>query len=207
MDYAKVIASLKKRFPSGTVVNQNRHYIPNQVYTDRLEMATGSEWSYELRELEINPGAGYIKAIVRIYIADYFRDGYGVDTLTDSSKIPTITDQVINQAFVNALDSWQMGWADLAPHRKWGENPALAHLKDDNVPPAEGVPTQSKAVVNKVCAICSKQLGPNEVALLKAIPGFNLSKLAYCFEHIPGHFKKKLPPEILQGYIDNSSIN
>lgn len=207
MDYAKVVASLKERFPSGTVVKQSRQYIPNQVYTDRLEQATGSEWSFEIRELEINPGAGYIKAVVRIHIAEYFRDGYGVDVLKDSSKIPTLTDQVINQAFVNAVDSWQMGWADLAEFRAWGNNPALAHLKDNNAPPAEGVPLQSKAIEDKACVVCSKQLGQDEINLLKAIPSFNLSKLAYCFEHLPDHFKKRLAPEILQSYMDKSSLD
>lgn len=207
LDYSKVVDWLKRGFPFGTVVKQSRQYIPNQVYTDRLEKATGSEWSYEIRELEINPGAGYIKAVVRIYIAEYFRDGYGVDVVKDSSQIPTLTDQVINQAFVNAVDTWQMGWVDLAPYRAWGENPALAHLKDGNPPPAEGVPIQSKAIEDKACVVCSKQLGQDEIDLLKAIPGFNLSKLAYCFEHIPDHFKRKLASEILQNYMDKSSLD
>lgn len=208
VDYEKVILQLKGRFPPETVVKSNRGFIPNQVYTDRLEAATEGRWSLEVRELDINPSAGYIKAIVRVYIGEYFRDGYGVIELKgqgkDEVKIVSATDQVINQGFVNAVDSWQMGWKDLAPHREWGKNPALAHLKDDDAPPAPGVlkPLQSRENVDKSCTRCGKRLSQNEVDLLKAIPDFNLGKLSYCFEHLPDHFKRRLDPVSLQKYMD-----
>ncbi|WP_031463726.1 hypothetical protein [Paenibacillus polymyxa] len=206
MDYEAVILQLKERFPPDTVVKSNRGFIPNQVYTDRLEAATGGRWSLEVRELDINPAAGYIKAIVRVYIGDYFRDGYGIADLTgkDELKIANATDLVINQGFVNAVDSWQMGWKDLASYREWAKNPALAYLQEEDIPPVSGVQnvSQSRAIVDKSCTRCGKRLSQNEVDLLKAIPDFNHSKLSYCFEHLPDHFKRRVDPFILQRYTD-----
>ncbi len=111
---------------------------------------------------------------------------------------------VINQGFVNAVDSWQMGWKDLASYREWAKNPALAHLKEEDIPPVSGVQnvSHSRAIVDKSCTRCGKRLSQNEVDLLKAIPDFNHSKLSYCFEHLPDHFKRRIDPFILQRYTD-----
>lgn len=51
LNYSEVIERVKARFPQGTVKqwdNNGRAYIPNQVYTDRVEDATNSRWDREI---------------------------------------------------------------------------------------------------------------------------------------------------------------
>lgn len=209
MDYSEIVKKLKEKFPTGTVQfnHANRPYIPNQVYTHRMESVTSSSWSFEIRELDINPTAGYIKAIVRVQIGSFYRDGYGVESLvTNTEGIPervsTKADQVINAAYINALDTWEMGWQDLAPHKKedWGGNPALAHLLDHIPPEKSGEPLAIYEKIERNCLKCGKQLTTIEWELLGQIPSLNRETMVYCFSHIPDHLSRRLDPDEYNRY-------
>lgn len=147
MSYSEIILRLKESFPNGTVKfrsDNNKAYIPNQIYTDRLEAATQGKWNKSIKDIEINLEHLYVKVIVTVTIGDHSRDGYGLAYIDSDSKgrpkISNTLDQAAASAFVDALDTWQMGWRDLAPHNKmdWGGNPGIRHLLDSD-PSIEGV--------------------------------------------------------------------
>ncbi|MDN4067680.1 hypothetical protein QYF50_07210 [Paenibacillus vini] len=203
-DFSEIVQELKRKFPEGTVVfrsDNNRPYIPNQVYTDRLESATNSQWDFEISELDINVEQKYVKAIVRVHIPPHFRDGYGVALISGNPlKISSATDQAVNEAFITALDSFQMGWKDLAPYKTedWGGNPALRHLLN-SPPPADsknGTMIQSYAKTSHKCIVCGGELSESEWDLLGHIPNLNRKKMIYCIDHLPDHLKRKLPDDI-----------
>lgn len=212
-NYQEIIASLKQRFPEGTVTHRKDKkgvYIPNQVYTDRIETATGSEWDKEIKQLDISVPHRYVKAIVQIRIGPYTRDGYGVsimngDPAAEPKLIRTAVDQAVNEAFIDAIDTYEMGWKDLAPYKleDWAGNPALAHLQQSG-PPAGvedgAAPIQSFAVSNHKCLKCKENLTNAEWELLGRIPNLNRESLVYCFEHILAHLKRKLPEPVLTDF-------
>lgn len=211
LNYKEVVEELKRRFPEGTVIirkDNQQPYIPNQVYTDRLETATGSQWNFEIRELEINAPCKYVKAIVRVSIGSYFRDGYGFSPIDGDPenqpwKITSSVDLATNEAFLTALDTYEMGWKDLAPYklRDWGGNPALKHLLEGN-PPSEQVDSsiQSYARLSHQCVKCGMNLSEAEWELLGGIPNLNRDKMKYCFQDLPNHLKRRLPDNILKEF-------
>lgn len=209
-NYQEIIASLKQRFPEGTVKHRKDKkgvYIPNQVYTDRLETATKSEWDKEIKELDICVPHRYVKAIVQIRIGEHVRDGYGLSIMNgDPSEMPNLirsaVDQAVNEAFIDAIDSYEMGWKDLAPYKleDWAGNPALAHLLHSGPPSSAedgAAPMQSFAVSNHRCLKCKENLSNAEWELLGKIPNLNRESMVYCFEDIPAHLKRKLPEQVL----------
>lgn len=212
-DYSKAIERIKAPFPSGTVQKRGdngRAYIPNQVYTDRVEAATGSRWSREIRDVDINIPHGYVKVVVRISIGEIFRDGIGFAEIDSDGNgrgkgVSNKIDQALAEAVREALDTWQIGWKDLAPYyqdqKDWGKNPALRHLLQSG-PPSELQAVQPRAAVEHRCIFlnCGKQLTADEWAFLGEIPSLNKNKMKYCFEHIPKHLKKRAPEEVLQRY-------
>ncbi|MFB5269301.1 hypothetical protein ACE41H_21300 [Paenibacillus enshidis] len=209
MDYSDIVKQLKANFPHGTVQFNHaaRPYIPNQVYTNRMETVTDSSWSFEIRELDINPAAGYIKAIVRVQIGSIYRDGYGVEGLKINSegipeKVSTKADQVINAAYINALDTWEMGWKDLAPHKKedWGGNPALAHLLNHVPPEQSDASFEGNKKIDRKCLVCNQYLTAIEWELLGHIPSLNREVMIYCFTHLPNHLSRRLDPDEYNRY-------
>lgn len=212
-NYQEIIASLKQNFPEGTVTHRKDKkgvYIPNQVYTNRLETATRSEWDKEIKELDINVPYRFVKAIVQIRIGSFVRDGYGLsilqgDPAADPRMIRTAVDQAVNEAFIDAIDSYEMGWKDLAPYKleDWAGNPALAHLLQSG-PPAGlkdgGIPMQPLAVSEHKCLKCKKLLSKAEWELLGRIPNLNRESMVYCYEDIPAHLKRKLPDNVLRNF-------
>ncbi|MFX3637343.1 MAG: hypothetical protein ACE3L7_01710 [Candidatus Pristimantibacillus sp.] len=213
INYTDVVTELKRSFPEGTVqfrTDNNRPYIPNQVYTDRLETATGSRWDREIKELEINVPFRYVKAIVRIHIEQHFRDGYGFSPIdgepsSDPRKITTAVDKAVNEAILEALDSYEMGWRDLAPHKikDWAGNPALRHLMEGDVPQgnlSDVTATQSFAKLHHSCIQCGSHLTEMEWSLLGQVPNLNRDVMKYCFKHLPKHLKRKLPEHTLTKY-------
>ncbi|NHN34741.1 hypothetical protein [Paenibacillus agricola] len=207
LDYEKIVSDLKMAFPAGTVQFQNggMAYIPNQVYTDRIEQATSSRWSLELRETDINLSGHYVKAVVRVQIGAYFRDGYGLQKLEAGKalledQLAPALDLAVNRAFIHAVDKWQMGWRDLAPHRKndWGNNPALKHLL--NVESGLKKPGQNnlQPSLREIhhCINCKQELSNEEWDALGQITNLNRNKLTYCYPHIPNHYKRLLPDKV-----------
>ncbi len=211
LKYSDIVTALKQRFPEGTVKfrsDNNRPYIPNQVYTDRLESVTASRWNLEIRELDINAAHKYVKAVVRVHIEPHFRDGYGFAPIDgnpgeESWKIATAVDHAVNEAFLTALDSYEMGWKDLAPYKQqdWAGNPALKHLMEGAPPPEAGsknsIQTQSFAKSSQQCVKCGKNITKAELKMITILPKLNL---IYCFEHLPNHWRRELPQEVLNEF-------
>ncbi|MFC5651171.1 hypothetical protein ACFPYJ_19075 [Paenibacillus solisilvae] len=209
-NYAEVVADLKKAFVKGTVQfrsDNGRPYIPNQVYTDRVEAATNSRWSREIKELEINTAGRFVKAIVRIHIGAYYRDGYGFCSIEEDSanhpkKIANAVDKAVNEALLEAFDSYEMGWRDLAPYKKedWAGNPALRHLLESDAPPAPGteISVRSHFISERTCIFtnCGKRLTREEWDILGMVKGLNRDKMTYCYNHLRPHYKKLLPEEL-----------
>lgn len=216
-DYKDIVVELKRIFPKDTVKfrsDNHRPYIPNQVYTDRVESATESRWNLEIKELEINVPHRYVKAIVQVQIDVYFRDGYGFavipgDPLTEPSNINTAVDKAVNEAFLTALDSYQMGWRDLAPYKTkdWAGNPALKHLLEQTETSGPTALSQSRAKVNRLCLVCNKVLTEEEWDLLGQVPNLNRGKMTYCFDHLPNHLKRKIDKETLQQFESRVKLN
>ncbi len=219
-NYSEILEKLKQNFPAGTVQftksSTPRPYIPNQVYTDRLETATESRWDKEIKELAIHVEHRYVKAIVTIRIGPYSRDGYGVavideDPLKDPQKISAAVDQAVNSAFVEAIDTYQMGWRDLIPHktsaRDWGSNPALQYIKDITEEPTESPNFLPKAITTHTCVKCKNPLTQAEWGLLKEIPNLNLEKLIYCYEDLPKHQKSKIPEKVHAAFLASRDLN
>ncbi|MGG4132154.1 hypothetical protein ABEW19_28270 [Paenibacillus illinoisensis] len=104
-DYKDIVAELKKTFPKNTVKfrsDNHRPYIPNQVYTDQVESATGSRWNQEIKELEINVSHRYVKSIVQVQIDVLKWYGFAVipgDPSKEPSNINTAVDKAVNEAF------------------------------------------------------------------------------------------------------------
>ncbi|MDN8593162.1 hypothetical protein Q0V21_31015 [Paenibacillus sp. 11B] len=209
-DYKQIVTELKRTFANGTVQfrsDNNRPYIPNQVYTDRVESATESRWNLEIKELEINVPHRYVKSIVKIEIDVYSRDGYGFavipgDPATEPKNITTAVDQAVNEAYLTALDTYQMGWRDLAPYKKndWAGNPALQHLLEHMNPGNQAKIVHSKEAINRTCLVCNKVLTADEWELLSQVPNLNREKMTYCFEHIPDHLKRKINKDTLRKF-------
>ncbi|GKS12872.1 hypothetical protein YDYSY3_38720 [Paenibacillus chitinolyticus] len=208
-NYADVMTFIKQPFPEGTVKfrsDNNRPYIPNQVYTDRLEQATGSRWDLEIKELEINVPSHFVKAIVRIHIAGHYRDGYGFSPLDgDARKVTNAVDQAVNEAFLTAVDSFEMGWKDLAPFKQndWGGNPALRHLLEEAPPSQSPITQPSYAKISHKCIKCGENLTNAEWELLGNVPNLNRSVMIFCFDHLPEHMKRRLPDDVVTEFEQN----
>ena len=215
-DYKEAIERIKAAFPPGTVQKRGdngRAYIPNQVYTDRIEEATGSRWNREIRDVEINIPHGFVKVVARVTIGEHYRDGIGFSEIeTDAGgkgkSVSNKVDQAYAEAVREALDTWQIGWKNLAPYyqeeKDWARNPALHHLLHSQAPGEAGSKSgmQSRAVVEHYCifAKCGKQLSRDEWDFLSLIPALNREKMKFCFEHVPNHLKKKASADVLKSY-------
>jgi len=201
--YHEVLEQLKAAFPPNTVQFRNDSgaaYIPNQVYTDRLDRVLQGQWKLEVRELEVNVQGKYVKTIVRVHIGDYFRDGTSIAEITQQG-INNAENRAKSAAFVDALDTWEMGWKDLAPHNKdWGKNPGLSHLVSSEAP-TEGQRTarnlSAGTTTDHRCIFsgCGQHLSQAEFQALKLIPNYNRQKMVYCSVHLPDHFLLKIPEE------------
>ncbi|SFJ54372.1 hypothetical protein SAMN02799624_04928 [Paenibacillus sp. UNC496MF] len=214
LNYQDVIERIKARFPQGTVrqrEDNGRAYIPNQIYTDRVESATGSRWDREIRDVEVNIPHRFVKVIARVTIGPHHRDGIGFSEIhADGSgkvkQLSTAVDQAANEAVRDALDTWQIGWRDLAPYnsKDWGGNPALGHLLHGEPPGEIDFTKQPAAVIERKCvfANCGRKLTRDEWELLGHIPNLSRERMTYCFEHIPNHYKRKIPSEIQEAFLN-----
>ncbi|MFC5402361.1 hypothetical protein [Cohnella soli] len=214
LNYPEVIEKIKARFPEGTVrkrEDNRRAYIPNQVYNDRVESATQSRWDQEFREVEINIPHRFVKVVARVTIGSHYRDGIGfaeigVDASGKPKQLATTVDQAKAEAIREALDTWEIGWQDLAPYyqdeKDWGSNPALAHLLTTRAPDKGTPAPQSAEMVERNCIFrnCGTKLSRDEWELLSNVPNLDRSRMTYCFAHIPEQYRKKIPHEKLQEF-------
>ncbi|QHW35562.1 hypothetical protein GZH47_32270 (plasmid) [Paenibacillus rhizovicinus] len=215
LNYQDVIAKIKARFPDGTVRQRGdngRAYIPNQVYNDRVEQATQSQWNQEFRDVEINVPHRYVKVVARVTIGAHSRDGIGfseilIDGSGNAKQLSTAVDQAKAEAVREALDTWEIGWQDLAPYyqheKDWGSNPALKHLLLFAPPGNAELNLQMQEIVDRHCIFtnCGAKLTRDEWELLGTIPNLDRSRMIYCFEHIPPHIKKKVPTDPLEAFL------
>ncbi|RJG15636.1 hypothetical protein [Paenibacillus thiaminolyticus] len=180
-DYSEIIKALKQPLPDGAMrsyeENQNHKYFPIQVYIDLLESITEGEYNYEIRELEVNTSGKYVKAIVRIEIQGRFRDGHALCDIKQSNTA-NATDLAMSTAFKNALDKWQVGWINLAPFEKWGNNPGISLLNNNNT-----------LADSDTCIKCGRQLTEMEKNQLKRIPK---NSLQFCTTCLPEHLRRKM---------------
>lgn len=212
LNYQDVISKIKARFPEGTVLKRqdnSRAYIPNQVYNDRVESATESRWDQEFRDVEINIPHRFVKVIARVTIGPHFRDGIGfveigVDGSGKPKQLATAVDLAKAEAIREALDTWEIGWQDLAPYyqseRDWASNPALAHLVITPPPDTPTPAAQSAVKIERNCIICKDRLNQDEWELLSYVPNLDRARLTYCFEHIPSQYRKKIPQDRLKKF-------
>lgn len=52
-----------------------------------------------------------------------------------------------------------------------------------------------------IMAGCHKTLSADEWDLLKQVPNLNRNKMVYCFEHLPDHYKRKIPEQYLKAFL------
>lgn len=215
LNYEEAIARIKERFPEGTVKQRGdngRAYIPNQVYNDRVEEATKSRWDLSFPEVDVNVRDRYVKVVARVTIGQHTREGIGFyEVSVDGSGIPkqlsNAVDQAKAEAIREALDTWEIGWQDLAPYyqgeKDWGSNPALKHLLHSASPSNPDHSSAPSEMIERKCIFtnCGAKLTRNEWELLGSIPNLDRSRMTYCFAHIPNHMKKKVPPENLEAFL------
>lgn len=214
LNYNEAVDRIKARFPDGTVrtrEDNGRAYIPNQVYTDRVEEATQSRWDREIRDVEVNVPHRYVKVIARVTIGPHYRDGVGfseisVDGNGVAKQLATAVDQASVEAVREALDTWQIGWRDLAPYNQrekdWGSNPSLKYLLSAAPPGTTDPSRQAAEIIDRKCIFtnCGAKLSRDEWNLLGSVPNLDRLRLTYCFSHIPNHIKKKIPKDTLEAF-------
>lgn len=177
MDYGKVVEDLKAKFPNGTVQKNDstkRYYIPNSKYLHRINTVTQGEWNKEIKSIDINTDLGIVIAIVRVTIAEYSRDGHGRYQLKRGSSIDNAIDQAVNIAFVNAIDTWEMGWVDLG-------RGSSDETEDD--------PSNQTTKGQRICVKCKEPLTAEDVQYLEKNPHISLDyHIETC---LPPFFKKE----------------
>ncbi|MGG3805338.1 hypothetical protein [Metabacillus fastidiosus] len=189
--YNEIKEKLTDPFPKGTVqLNESKDIasIPVQAYIKRLEEVAGVFWSWKLvgdpviyeKEYQVQ-----VKGVLKILGAE--REGIGFanfQVYEDTLKIKNLKNAVLSaesDALRKACDKFQMGWKDLAPYRKWGDNPAV------NLSTHQERPQNVQDVSPEKCAKCSKYLTQEELQFLND----HQIKIKYCKNDIPPHLLKK----------------
>jgi hypothetical protein len=186
--YQKLIAP----FPPGTVEYKNQSaasaHIPVQAYQHRINSVAGNFASWRLTTehpiIHENEKLLEMRGVLQIVDASYEGQGF-VEFERDerTKRIKFFSERckaAASLAFVDACDSFEMGWIDLG--RKWSKNPGT------------GVP-QRKGFVDE-------EEGGKETRRKCIRPGCNnyvneeLLKMyewnnPQCEEHIPDHVKRK----------------
>lgn len=191
--YREIHAKLIQPFPLGTVEmrdkDSNSRFIPVQPYIHRLEESAGTYWSWRLTgepTIFDKEGQVMVRGILRVVEAE--REGVGfanIQRFDDTGKIKNLK-YAINSATSDALrdacNLYEMGWKDLAPYRKWAQNPGTG-LGGRAVTSTSEIGGDSSI---PKCVKCQKSLTTEDVAVLRE---FNV-KHPYCQEHLPNHLRK-----------------
>jgi hypothetical protein len=189
--YREVIEKLTEPFPDGTVEfrdeKRNTAFIPVQPYIKRLEDAAGVYWSWKLTgEPLIRYEDDLVEVRGLLKIVDAEREGIGFANLqrySDTNKIRNLKDAIraaSSDAIRDACDKFRMGWKELAPYRKWSENPGTGLQK------YLGKKSDVANKSNEECVVCRQPLSEEDKQQLAQ---YNV-KIAYCSSHIPSHFKR-----------------
>ena len=92
----------------------------------------------------------------------------------------------VSDAFRDAADYFAVGHQDLAPYRKWADNPGLGlkHVEDTL---EETNATGESNIEVKYCLKCGVVLSQDDLIYLKTVRWNN----TVCKDHVPDHQKKK----------------
>jgi hypothetical protein len=120
MEWTTIWMKLKAKFqrePKAHQNNPNKKYIPVEWYENRANEVAGELYRKEIREFIVDPQ--HVRVVVRVYIGDTFRDGYGFRAY-DQESMSNAVDLAFAEAHRNAFDSYEMGWEDLGIYERAG---------------------------------------------------------------------------------------
>lgn len=189
--YKSISQKLTMPFPKGSVENTDtpgRASIPVQAYIQRLEEAAGPYWSWRLSGEPViyhQDEQILVKGILKIL--DVEREGVGFSnfkTYQDTGKIQNLKSAILSaesDALRKACDKYMMGWKDLAPYRKWANNPAVGLTVD------KGNTAAVVAESSMKCVKCGNLLTLEELKFLEE----NNIRIKYCRKDIPAQLLKK----------------
>ncbi|GAA0854165.1 hypothetical protein ABER99_20600 [Paenibacillus glucanolyticus] len=187
--YATIMRKLKEPFPNGTVKKKNKSdrsaHIPVQAYIKKLNYAAGGYYKWRITNEKpiIHEEEGLLEMRGLLTILGTSVEGQGSQKFyyAEGTKQIQNKDEVIKaagrRALVHALDMFETGWLDLAPHREWGSNPGLG-LRENEEEDSD----------NPKCHNCGQILTVDEVKLIESAQW----KIYYCDKHVPEFVRKKL---------------
>ncbi|CAN7762970.1 hypothetical protein LJR153_007138 [Paenibacillus sp. LjRoot153] len=168
MDWKKIWHALKE--PFGTTKthkdNKDRKFIPVEWYEHRANEIAGEAYRKEIREYQVDRHQGFVKTVVRVYIGESFRDGYGFKEI-DENGITNAVDLAFSESVRNAFDGYEMGWEDLNIYVRKG----IKVGEDEEV----------------FCKKCSLVLSKEDREFIKRYP---LLKFDFHPNCVPEHLKK-----------------
>ncbi len=192
--YRDIHKRLVELFPPGTIEMRENdpesRYIPVQPYIQRLEEAAGTFWSWRLTGDPIifeKEDQVMVRGVLKVVEAE--REGIGFANFQrypDTGKIKNLK-YAINSAASDALrdacNLFGMGWKDLAPYRKWAQNPGAGLM--DYVQTSSRSNSEASSITK--CIKCQKALSVEDELLLKEL---NI-RHRYCQDHIPKHLRRE----------------
>jgi len=207
--YDEIIFKLTRPFPPGTMEFKNQSeasaYIPSHPIQYRIRTAAGPYWSWRITtekpiyheesdEIEV-------RGILTILTASSEGQGFANLKRNGNKQIMFYKEAIraaSSDAFRDAADLFGIGHIDLAPYRKWAENPG-AGLSNGTATgdPETGdpeQPDQSPKTKVKNCKKCGVVLTQKDIDYLKLVRWTN----EVCKEHVPDHQKRKHDPKFVE---------
>lgn len=188
--YREIHKKLTAPFPAGTVEGKendsNQKFIPVQPYIHRLEEAAGVHWSFKMTGQPIIYEAEdlvQVNGVLKILNAE--REGNGFSNLQryrDTRKIRNLKEAIraaCSDCLRDCCNLFEMGWRDLAPYRKWSNNPGVG-LKT-SAARINGAESE-----DRTCIRCKEKLTEEDERLLKELK----VSVNYCASHIPDHLTR-----------------
>lgn len=191
--YEEIMNVLCEPFPSGTVKKKNDSnksaHIPVQAYIQRLNKAAGGFYSWTVTTEKPIYHLDQMKLEMRgkLQIMNTSNEGMGFQNFSyikDSRKIHDFEGTVkaaVRRALVDALNTFEAGWKDLAQYREWGyliENEGDEHGSEEQLTEGTNIP----------CKSCNRLLTNEELEQLQKISW----QVMYCDDHVPDFVRKKI---------------
>ncbi|MEK4372424.1 hypothetical protein [Paenibacillus sp. FSL R5-0473] len=204
--HAEIMFKLAAPFPPKTVEFKNANprsaYIPVHPIQYKVRSAAGPYWSWRITTDKpiYHEDTDEIEMRGVLNILNSSSEGQGFAVLErdkSNKKIQFYRESIrsaVSDAFRDAADYFAVGHQDLAPYRKWAENPGvgLRSLEDQS----EGHSLSDTGNIEvKYCLKCGVVLSQDDLDYLKIVRWNN----TVCKEHVPVHQKKKNDPNFLDG--------
>jgi hypothetical protein len=207
--YYAILDKLTLPFPPGTVEFKNNNkasaYIPSHAIQNRIRSVAGPYWSWristdkpiyheETDEIEV-------RGVLTILHASAEGQGFAkLDRYEDSKKIKFYKEAVraaASDAFRDAADYFGIGHHDLAPYRKWAENPGVGLINDAKMQSLGSTASGDlgKRLTVEHCKKCGVLLTQEDIEYLKLVNW----TIKVCKEHVPEHQKRKYDPNYVPG--------